>query len=178
MAARHFTLVLVVFLLSLVAVGQDNGGNDGSDLPDDPGSLPCVGSAQGCGATQWTPWPGYSPITFPPLTFDGGGFDQSGGAPGGDTSGTFAEPADWYGWNGGNIPLSVLTTPPINGARNFVNLAGGVEVGAASLAIGGPAVGGVGRAIIYSPAFFHTSYLIGLMGCAELCNGYFPAEFE
>jgi hypothetical protein len=174
MARKHFTLLLVVLLLSVVAVGQDSGGDNGGDLPDDPGSLPCAGSAQGCGASPWAPWPGYSQITFPPFTFDGGGFDQSAGAAGGDTSGTFnqpAQPADWDGWSGGDLPLSVLGAPPINGARNFVNVAGGVEAGAVALAIGGPTAAGVGRAIFYSPTFFRAGYLLAMMGCAESCAG-------
>jgi hypothetical protein len=121
MVRKYFTLVvLCVLALAIGALGQQTGITV---------QIPGVGG---------TPWfaglPGQGIGGFEPLNdleSSGTGNNISGGGPA-------STPADWQGWSGGNIPISVLTSGPINGARAAVNGMGNAAAVAGAGVVGGP----------------------------------------
>ena len=99
MARKHFTLLLAVLLLSVVAVGQDNGSSSG----DNPGNSPDCGDAPCVDPGAYPPCPGYgcfetngtAPFPGVPTTVFDDNLSGPGGGPGGNTGGTAG-----FNWGG------------------------------------------------------------------------------
>jgi hypothetical protein len=92
--------------------------------------------------------------------------------PTGDPSGGAGEAGGVAGWSGGDIPLAVLTSGPINGAREAVNFMGGVEAAAGAAGVGAAVAEAAGMFTALRSAWllYGPSFLIG-MACGDPCNG-------
>jgi hypothetical protein len=112
MAGKHFTLLLVVILLSVMAVGQDDGSSSGDtgNSPDCGGSScdapPACLPENGCfKVTTWGNFPGVPTLVDPSFDLDlgdPGSGDSMGGSSFGFPSGLFGNPGGkgllWRGY--------------------------------------------------------------------------------
>jgi hypothetical protein len=144
MIKRYFILIAVV-LLAGMAVGQDPGDPQPSQGDSNP---PCncdimvnSMSPDNGDMTIGTAWMNANGMTWDAAVNDAVGISSDG--TGGDSSGFGGGEAGMSNWAGGNIPISVLTSGPLRGARAAVNGMGNVAAIGGATVIGGPIGGAI-----------------------------------